>query len=373
MSWIDDRFADSGFIKFIATKLFDKNSRIRLYEKIAALVGNGKQLQSSVENLLHRAEKKSKSDVTAVILRDVVFQLKQGRSLGQALDKYIPMGERILIIAGEKSGTLPDTLLLCANTIKASKKMTERAIFSILQPFFLLFALATSLFLISKLVIPKLELVYPTSKWEGSAKALALLSEFVNSPWFVGLIILFFVICIVIAVTLPHWTGKVRVFFDKLPPWSFYRILQGSAWLLSLSALIKSGTTLHESIHQMRKIANDPKVGNKWFHERMDLVLLGINNGMNIGLSLEATGTGFPDNEIIDDLIVYGDLHNFDQTLYKIGQESIQTGLEKIDSQAAILKIVVKILFGISVAIFATGIISVEMQIVEYFNAVGGI
>lgn len=111
------------------------------------------------------------------------------------------------------------------------------------------------------------------------------------------------------------------------------------------------------------------KRGNPWLFEKMDLMLWGINNGLNIGRSLERTKTGFPDQEIIDDLIVYSDLQNFDDTLHKVGAQFIDSGLKKIDDQARILNTAIKIFFGITVAMFALGIMGVQMQVTEYFNA----
>lgn len=364
----EEKMAENDFIKVVAKVLYNKSSRVRFYEKLSALIRNGKQMQLSIENLQQRASKRSKTDIEAIVLRDVLSQIKQGASLGEALAKFIPMGERMLIQSGEHSGNLPESLNMCAELIKAGQKMAARVLSAISQPLLLGVVLVVALLVISRGVVPKLEMVFPAEHWEGPAQILYVVSSFVNTPWFIGLVMILLSAFVAIAVTLPYWTGQTRSFFDKIPPWSFYRILQGSGWLLSLSALIRSGTTVHESISQMKMMAKG-KRGNPWLFEKMDLILWGINNGLNIGYSLERTKTGFPDQEIIDDLIVYSDLQNFDDTLHKVGRQFIDSGLQKIDAQAKILNTAVKIFFGITVAIFALGIMGVQMQVTDYFNA----
>jgi len=335
------------------------------------LIENGKQMQLSIENLQERAAKKSKTDAETIVLKEVLVKIQQGSSLGDALAEYIPLGERMLIMAGEQSGTLPQALKMCAELIKASQKMFGRVLSAITQPLLLGAVLACALLVISKSVVPKLGMVFPPEQWQGAAKNLYLVASFVDTPWFIVFLVFLSVFLITIAITLPYWTGRIRPFFDKIPPWSFYRILQGSGWLLSLSALLRCGTTLHSSIVQIKRMS-DGKNGNPWLFERMNLTLWGINNGLNIGASLDQTKTGFPDQEIIDDLIVYSDLQNFDETLHKLGSQFIESGLKKIDSQAKILNTVVKVFFGITVAMFAFGIMAVQMQITEYFNSLSG-
>jgi type II secretory pathway component PulF len=368
---IEDAIAESKAFKKVAKILYDKSTRCRFYEKLAALIDNGKQMQLSIENLQERASKKSKTDAEAIVLKDVYLKIQQGASLGDALAEYIPMGERMLIMAGEQSGTLPQALNMCAELIKASQKMLGRVLAAIAQPLILGAVLACALLVISKSVVPKLEMVYPAEHWEGAARNLYLVASFVDTPWFLVLLGFLFIFFVTIAVTLPYWKGRIRPFFDKIPPWSFYRILQGAGWLLSLSAMLRCGTTLHSSIAQIKQMAGGKK-GNPWLFERMDLTLWGINNGLNIGDSLDRTKTGFPDQEIIDDLIVYSDLQNFDDTLHKLGAQFIDSGLKKIDEQAKILNTAVKIFFGLTVAMFAFGIMAVQMQITEYFNSISG-
>jgi len=289
---IEDAIAESKAFKKVAKILYDKSTRCRFYEKLAALIDNGKQMQLSIENLQERASKKSKTDAEAIVLKDVYLKIQQGASLGDALAEYIPMGERMLIMAGEQSGTLPQALNMCAELIKASQKMLGRVLAAIAQPLILGAVLACALLVISKSVVPKLEMVYPAEHWEGAARNLYLVASFVDTPWFLVLLGFLFIFFVTIAVTLPYWKGRIRPFFDKIPPWSFYRLQTGAAFSFAVVEIGRAGGTLN--ISTLDKMATYGSLYSKSHVRR-------IADAMRAGKTFEeafAIDAGFPDPEL---------------------------------------------------------------------------
>ena len=361
---------ESAFIKAVAKYGFrqDIEKRIKIYLKLAAMIKYGKQLQASVISLRDRMVKKSKTEVVAVVLQDVVSRLEKGMKLADALDGYIPIGEQMLIRAGEQSGQLPAALELAVEQTLAAKDIKSQAISSLMQPIFLFSLLMAGLFIISRVVIPKLTAIFPVDKWQGPAKILYLATEFINSFWFI-LFIGILVFCgIAIVFSFPKWTGKLRSKVDILPPWSFFRIVVGSGWLMSLAALIRSGVTLVEAIKQMRDTAGN----NYWLKKRLNQTLFHLNNGMTLGEALDTSGTGFPDTEIIEDLITYASLPGFDDVLYKLGRDWMEGSRKMILRQGAQLKVAVIVLFGVVVGGVAFGVISLQMQLGSYFTSMSG-
>ena len=61
---------------------------------------------------------------------------------------------------------------------------------------------------------------------------------------------------VVLPFTFPYWTGRLRAMLDKMPPWSFYRLLQGGSWLMSFSSMMVAGMQAAEALRKMMPVAN---------------------------------------------------------------------------------------------------------------------
>jgi type II secretory pathway component PulF len=157
-------------------------------------------------------------------------------------------------------------------------------------------------------------------------------------------------------ISLPFWKGSLRVYVEKIPPWSFYRLQIGTSWLFALATLLSNGVTQTDCIKQMVK-SSERK--NPWLADRLKKTSFFLKNGQSLGPALDSTKTNFPDPEIIDDLLVYSELENFDEALFKIGREWVDEGLEKMDREAEVLSGVIKNIVYALVAWFAMGTIQI--------------
>jgi type II secretory pathway component PulF len=356
---------DAPLMRAIARHGYGASARSRLYLKLSSLVKNGKRLQSSIEDLRDRARKRSETDIEAIALTEIAEHMMNGQSFSSALSAYAPPGELMLIQAGEESGELVTALQLAVRLITASTQMKIAVRGALVSPIFMMLMVLVSLLIVGNVVVPKLAVVFDPDLWTGVARSLYLVSLATQSPWILAPIIGIILFCLLIAFTLPYWTGRIRVFFDILPPWSMYRLILGSGWLLSLASLIKSGVTLSESLIQMNKLSKP------WMRERIDATLFYINNGFNLGVALERSQFNFPDREIVDDLVSYAELPEFDEVLYRIGNDWVTDGLEAVQTQASILNIVATLVLALVIIWFSYGTIAVQLQISQYFSSMG--
>lgn len=349
------------FMKWVAKKGWGTESRNRFYQKLSALITNGKRLQTSVDDLLVRAKRRGETDLEAIVLTDIAHELRRGVPFGKAMGKFAPSAEGSLLLAGERSGDLPATLLLTVELNEASAKMKSVAIGAVVSPMVSSLMILASLFMISFYVVPRLTPVMDPNLWTGVAKSLYVVSEALQSPWVMLPMGLFLLLLLVIGLTLGTWTGKLRVVFDAIPPWSFYRLVVGGGWMLSLASLVRSGTTISVALNQLRANA-DP-----WLYERITALLHEIHKGKNLGVALEATGFNFPDKNIIDDFTSYAELPNFEQVLYRVGRDWVADGVKQIEGQAATLDSIVGTTMGIVMMWFAYGTMDIQSQISQYF------
>ena len=363
----------SPLLLWVARKSYSAQHRIRLYRKLAKLMRNGKQLLASMENLHYRAARKSQTDIEAIVLGDILHEMRGGKGFAIAMGDYASTNECMILDSGGRGGTLPDAMDLSATMLDAQKQMKSQVLSAIVQPLFLLAMLLVVVLAMSKVVIPKLTVVLEPSEWDPVAYGLYQLTQVVNSPWFLLVLFLLVSALVGVALSLPLWSGRGRATFDKIPPWSMFRLLIGSGWVLSLASLIRSGETILNSMKNMRDVATRGRFKNLWLRDRLNKTIFHYTSGYNVGEALEATGTGFPDQEIVDDLVTFADLDGFDDILYNIGQEWISTGLQRIKQQTSVLNTASMVFIGIVLAWFTYAVVSIQMSLGSYFSGMGGI
>lgn len=357
-----------GPLSFLTIKIarmgYSPRQRIRFYRKLATLMKNGKQLQVSVENLRKRAARKGATEVEAVALGDIFKEMRTGLNFATAMRNYISVNERMILESGEKSGDLPNALELAAEILEASGQMKLKVIGAVAAPLFLLAMLLGVMVLLAKVVMPKLTAVLEPSQWDSAAQMLYRLTQIIDSYWMVVFLVIFLAIIAVTGLSLSRWSGRGRTWADRIPPWSLFRLLIGSGWIMSLASLIKSGETVLGSLQKMQRVSRK----NKWLHDRLGRTIFYYNTGLNLGEALEATKTDFPDGEIVDDLVIYSDMEGFDEILYSIGKEWTQTGLEKIRQQAALLNTGAIMLIGLVLGWFTYAVVSIQMSMGSHFT-----
>ena len=362
--WFEGTFShQSPMMRRLAKAGYNGDRRVRLYRKLSVLVKNGKRLQAAVDDIQARAAKKSSTDVEAIALADISEQMRRGQPFGVAIREYVPLGEAMVIQSGEKGGTLPQTLNLAAELILASKKMRGAAMEAVAYPLLIMSIAISVLAGFSIKLIPAFSSSMDPNSWTGSARGLYLLSEFVTSPWALMALAVVVGAILTIILSLKRWAVGFRSTLDRVPPWSFYRLVVGGGWLMSLAALLNSGTTLIDAMQSMRQAARDPKTGNPWLLERLSRTVYHINQGLNLGRALEATKTHFPDQEIVEDLVFYSDMPEFDRVLLQIGQDWVSDGVAKVQIQARILKTLAIMFASVLVGFLFVGFFEMQAQL----------
>ena len=318
----------------IASKVFfDGSERKRAYKKLSAMIENGLGITQSLSHLLRRA-KKNKSPLT-IVYSEVVRKLNRGSSLAAALDGLIPAEERMLIGSGLSSGNVSEALELCVKLINAKSKIISSLLQALSYPILLFCGLGSLLLLVVRFVVPKLEKLSPPETWEGSAYALYQVASFLDSLVGYAIVSLFLLAIPAIIVSFPYLTSRIRLVLDRVPPWSFYRLIHGSLWLFTLSTLLKAGVQLGVAMDDMKSGYSK----NPWLLQRVTSVSERIALGRGLGEALDETGFNFPDKELVDDLLVYSTLPRFHKQLHQIAEQWLNEGLSIISTQAKILNV----------------------------------
>lgn len=320
--------------RVIARVFFSAQQRESVYERFAALTDNGVSLRESLALTLNRFERRR--NPLRFVFRAVLTGLNSGRSLDQALSAFVPGEEAMLIQSGLASGELPTALRRCAELLRARHAITSSVSQALGYPILLSLLFLALLVVLSRYVMPQLAQLSDPVTWEPGAQALYAAARFVDSP--VGWIALAVVVCLVLLalVTLGRFTGRLRVVLDRVPPWSFYRLIIGSIWLFTLATLLRSGVQLS---HALASMSVQPTT-SPWLRERIQAISRGLAHGQDLGVALDNAGHQFPDAELVEDILVYSRLPGFSDRLHVIATAWLAAGVGRVQIQAKILNVV---------------------------------
>lgn len=334
----------------IARGAFNDSVRIRTWKKLAAQIHFNLDLLLSIVTLRDRA--KSKGSLLQQTYGIILERMNTGLSLGAALEGLVPTEEVLLISGGQESGQLSQTLPLCVELIEAKREILRSLAQALAYPLLLFSMLVILVVTLSVHVMPNISMLVDPSRLTGAAALMHGLSAWVASP--VGACAGLFAVTIIFAslVSLPLWTGPLRLRVEYLPPWSFYRLVIGSVWLFTVATLMKGGMQLNHILESQLKT---PGL-SPWLRERVQAVHEEVALGKGLGEALADSGMRFPDEELVEDLCMYSKLPRFHEHLHAMAQSWLHDGVATITRQAQILNGlclggIIALLCGVALAI----------------------
>lgn len=339
--------------------------RLRLYRKISKMLANGLPLLKILEELRDRAsgDGKKPNDAGAVVLDEWRRMVQNGRMLGEAMEGWVPASEQMIILAGEQSGRLESALNAVTDVVASAKRIKSAIVGGLAYPAAIFAVILIYIYLFGTRVIPQFAMVAKPENWHGVAKSLYIMSQFVQKGMVfivIGMIALF----AAIVFSMPYWRGGVRNFLDRFAPYSIYRLIAGSSFLMSFSALQAAGITVEKSLARLAAMSRP------WLRERLEGALFGVKSGLNCGEALRNAGYDFPSREIIDDLCVYAKFRGFSEALKMLADEWMEEGVEAISAQMKVLNGVSIILLALVIGWLVTGFFGIQQEIAAMTRAV---
>lgn len=333
------------------------SARLKVFKKIAALMKNRFSLMNALD-MIHDGFTnggKNPNEPMAIAIAAWAKALQNGLPFSDALKGWAPDRERLMLSVGDVSD-LESAILNLIKVTEGSTKMIRPIIGAIGYPSFLAMVSVLIIYGIGVYMVPPMIEAAPGVRWRGIAESLYNVSVWIEKNWLIAFAILP-VLMFIIYFTIGIWTGKIRAFFDNIPPWSLYKVFAGISWLLALSALIKGGTPVSIALRSLRKDST------KYLQERIDKTLVFINNGDNLGQALMKTGLNFPDKEIVADLKIYSELDNFEEALDNLANSWLDESVYLIEQKASILNMVALLTVSGVIAWAVLGVFAMQDQI----------
>jgi type II secretory pathway component PulF len=348
----------SSFERAFIRWQFNAKVRTRVYRKLVRFLENSMAIAQALDVMHQHASedgKKPKAAV-AIVLDHWRREVRNGKAFGKAIEGWVPESDRIVIEGGDRAGKLIVAINKAILISESSRKIKGTLIGGLAYPALLIVVAIGFLVMFGLQVVPAFEEILPREKWVGAGAQMAFMSDFVRyyMVWF-----LIFIGGLIFGsiYSLPRWTGHTRAKFDKYPPWSLYRLILGSGFLLTVSGMIKAGIAAPEILRILQRNASP------WYKEKLSKTLDNVNNGHNLGDALHLTGFEFPAKETVQDLRAYASLNRFDETLEAIGTEWLSESVAMIDAQTAIFRNIAFLILGGVFMWIAGGIFSLQQQI----------
>lgn len=356
---------EAGFAKFWF-KHIDHSARRRLWLKLAKLIGNGVQILQAVDSIKdRRIASGGKGEPETLALSAWSAAMKNGARLSKAMEGWVTVEEMMLISAGEQSGTLEASLRSAARVMEARKRISGAVYAGLAYPFVLVLMAIGVLFLFGFKIVPAFTKVLQGAEWHGLAKGMIIISNFAHD-WLWLVVPAAGVMIVVFFMTLSQFDGPLRIRLDRYAPYSIYRIMQGSTWLIALSAMVEAGLRIEVALEQLASSAGP------WLHRRITTCLAGMRSGRNMGEALARAGFEFPDREIIEDLGVYSSLSGFEEALSMLGKEWLDESVEQIESRMKVVFGVCLLMVGLLIAFLVSGMMAMELQMSEAMQQIQG-
>lgn len=334
-----------------------KKKRFRIYRKLQGMMEMNEPLPTALDRLWRNVSedgtRPNRPDAMAV--QQWLERSRQGMTLADMLDGWVPQREHMLMRAGEESGNVAKAITSIMAVDEAAEKMRRAIMSAITYPVFIFLLLAGVLWMFGVNLIEPLRKNSPPEVFAQMA-GIAAVSDFIRDSGFMTLCLIGLMV-VVIIYSLPRWKGRVRAKFDMFPPYSWYRIWQGSAFLLSMSALLSAQVPLRKCFEILLN-------GSKpWLHERLESARQEILRGRNLGEALRAQGLNFPDPALARDLEILSERVDVARTMEILARDWLEEQTRSLNGQAALVRTVGMGLVGGFIAWAMMSIVGISQSI----------
>lgn len=314
--------------------------RINIYERLKSYTEEEFPVYESLVKFKMRYDKKK--DFRGKIIGIWLEKMKAGYSFSQAINGWVPEAELNLISSGEDGAGIEKGLAEAIKFGKSAQKIKSTIIGGSLYPLILLLVVLGFIAMFSKQMAPTYLNILPLERWPDMGQNFYMASKLIVDQWYILLTTLI-VASFFITKTIGVWTGSTRELFDKVPPWSVYKVYQSCSFLISLASMMQSGTPLNDSLLKIKK-SSSPWLAN-YIEEMMRNLRRG---GKNFGQHLNV---GLLDDETAGDVVDYSELGKFEAAIYSIGEKNLEESVHQIELKMGIARNLMIVIVGVTVGL----------------------
>lgn len=307
----------TAIIRYGDTLAFSWAVRHGLYRHLTAQVGNTVPVETALDSYRLRLKRRKRVSSEKVI-GDISRRMRDGSTLAAALAKWAPADEVAIINSGEMSGDLANSLELLIESKRRVAAVQKAVKSAMTRPIIYVIAIYAFIWALGRFVIPDLQAALPSARATGMVAWMYKAGDLANSwlsvipPLAVSAAVYFTM------ASLPRWTGRYRVLAERYFPYSFYRDIQGYAWLMGFTALLRAG------MPDVAVLQTQMEHSTPWLRERLHALWWRMDDGASLSVALASKGKrgmpafGFPNPDIVDDISSMAGFSDFPERITKV-------------------------------------------------------
>lgn len=397
---IDFLFSQSLFYKiklylftFLVKRSFNYKNRVAMYDKLARLTSDDLGLKlSDVFSILMEQQtsttsfeikipkaismfiggkdrftyKKTNKTMMYYGLEDMYERMKSGGSESEAMSRYLPQTDIMMIEAFVGDDMSEGFKNLIAYN-KKTREMSSTLKKAVIAPVFYIVALYSIIGFFSISLVPEIVKTIPEgTKFSWGSELVIFFSDNYFSILIYTIVIVISLISI-LSYMLPRYNGSFRLMLEKIPPFSIYKIVNGCGFLNALNSLTMSGFQEFDAIERILDKSTENK--NYYMEHRLRLIIEHMKNSESVGKALVSINLDFPDKEILKDLEIFSRFGVLDESLPKITEEITEKGLGIINLQAKIVNTVMIVIVVLGILMLFNGIFSLTTDLSNGISA----
>lgn len=332
--------------RYIYQKTFNASDRVEIYDNFRQYLLDGLSAEKTFDKLIDNYTRRGKKpgDAMGNILTECRQNLKAGFSLAESFKEWIPDQELSIIESCDRAGKLADGFKNAMIIAEGTDKISG-SIFSTLFSFGYIQSLAISLVVIfCIMLVPTIKQSIPLEKWNNLQLGVWYFYVAITDYWYLMLAVVV-VLAVVVYKSLSVWTGNIRFWFDRFPPYSVYKRLQGASFILNVNAMLSAGIPIETAIRGMVESSDSP-----WLLERLEAILRNIEAGeKNLGAAMDATGYEFPGEDAIIKMQSLFETANQEGSLQRFAGKWLEKTVKAVEKSGTVIQIIGY--FGIALVI----------------------
>lgn len=216
-----------------------------------------------------------KAGVRTIVMQHLVnrFATGQALTLSELMRKVVPASDLMLLTAVDDALVKPNALESAADAVDFQVRSLKILGSNLAIPAVSLPVVAV-ICLVSADVIALIAKSAPPEIWVGFNGGVRFVAESVND-YLVHALIALTVFVVLFVLSLPRWTGRLRLKVDNIPGFSLYRDYNAAVVLSALAMMMGAKKPLVESLEDLKQ------AGSPWLRWHIQRILFSLDDNPN--------------------------------------------------------------------------------------------
>lgn len=349
--------------RFIFKATFNASDRRDIYEGFHSYQLDSLSAEETYEKLIDSYSRRGKkpNNPIALILTECKANLSAGSKVADSFAEWFPEEEVSILASCEDAGSLvkgfENAIVFSESMVKITEaKKAARNTFLYMS--FLTFGL---IIMFCMTLVPSIQKFVPIERWSGMELSLWYIYTAVSEFWYV-IILAVVVFLFALNKSFTFWTGSLRNSMDNHFPYSVYKRIRGSIFIMNMNAMITADIPMEHAIDKLIEKCNSP-----WLLERLEATKIAIKAGeKNLGSALDVTGYEFPGVDAIIKMQSLFDTKNGMKSMERFSTEWLNKTVVSLEKLSTTVRVVSMFFCGGSIMFLVT-VMSSLLQGVNQF------